>query len=73
VGYRSAPAPIKPGQSAVVELVYAQRAVGPVTEVVTLDSNDLHSDTKLTLKANVVKDLVPTSLVKESGSSVPFK
>jgi hypothetical protein len=73
VGYRAAPAPIKPGQSAVVELVYAQRAVGPTTEVVTLDSNDLHGDTKITFKANVVKDLVPTSLVKESGSSVPFK
>ncbi|MGI4735495.1 MAG: DUF1573 domain-containing protein [Janthinobacterium lividum] len=73
VGYRAVPAPIKPGQSAVVELVYSQRTVGPATEVVTLDSNDPHGDTKLTLKANVVKDLVPTSLVKESGSSVPFK
>ena len=73
VGYRAAPAPIKPGQSAVVELVYAPRTLGAVTEVVTLASNDLHGDTKLTLKANVVKDLVPTSLVKESGSSVPFK
>ena len=73
VGYRSVPAPIKPGQSAVVELVYAQRAVGPATEVVTLASNDMHGDTQLTLKAVVVKDLVPTSLVKESGSSVPFK
>lgn len=73
VGYRAAPAPIKPGQSAVVELVYAQRTVGPAAEVVTLSSNDLHGDAKLTLKANVVKDLVPTSLVKESGASVPFK
>jgi hypothetical protein len=53
--------------------VYAQRTVGPAAEVVTLSSNDLHGDTKLTLKANVVKDLVPTSLVKESGASVPFK
>lgn len=73
VGYRAVPAPIKPGQSAVVELVFGQRAVGPATEVVTLDSNDMHGDTKLTLKANIVKDLVPTSLVKESGASVPFK
>ncbi|GAB3638577.1 hypothetical protein GCM10027422_41670 [Hymenobacter arcticus] len=73
VGYRTAPAPIKPGQSAVVELVYAQRTVGLAAEVVTLASNDLHGDTKLTLKANVVKDLVPTSMVKESGSLVPFK
>ncbi|MVN78724.1 DUF1573 domain-containing protein [Hymenobacter sp. HMF4947] len=73
VGYRAAPAPIKPGQSVVVELVYAQRTVGAAAEEVKISSNDLHGDTKLTLKANVVKDLVPTSLVKESGSSVPFK
>ncbi|QKG54595.1 DUF1573 domain-containing protein [Hymenobacter sp. BRD67] len=73
VGYRSAPAPISPGQSVVVELVYAPRTLGPAAEVVTLASNDMHGDTKLTLKATVVKDLVPTSLVKESSSSVPFK
>jgi hypothetical protein len=73
VGYRSAPTPIKPGQSAVIELVYTQRAVGAATEDVKLASNDLNGDAKLTLKATVVKDLVPTSLVKESSSSVPFK
>ena len=73
VGYRGAPPTIRPGQSAVVELVYAPRTVGAATEEVKLASNDLHGDAKITLKANVVKDLVPTSLVKESGSSVPFK
>jgi hypothetical protein len=73
VGYRGVPPTIKPGQSAVVELVYSQRNVGAATEEVKLSSNDLHGDAKLTLKANVVKDLVPTSLVKESGASVPFK
>ena len=73
VGYRTAPAPIKPGQSAVIELAYSQRTVGEATEEVKLASNDMHGDAKLTLKANVVKELVPTSLVKESGSSVPFK
>jgi hypothetical protein len=73
VGYRGVPPTIKAGQSAVVELVYSQRNVGAATEEVKLSSNDLHGDAKLTLKANVVKDLVPTSLVKESGSSVPFK
>lgn len=73
VGYRGAPPTIRPGQSAVVELVYAPRTVGAATEEVKLASNDLHGDAKLTLKATVVKDLVPTSLVKESGSSVPFK
>jgi hypothetical protein len=47
--------------------------VGADTQEIKLASNDLNGDAKLTLKANVVKDLVPTSLVKESGSSVPFK
>ena len=73
VGYRTAPAPIKPGQSAIVELVYAPRTVGMATEDIKLASNDLNGDAKLTLKANVVKDLVPTSLVKENNASVPFK
>jgi hypothetical protein len=73
VGYRTAPAPIKPGQSAIIELVYSQRTVGADTQEIKLASNDLNGDAKLTLKATVVKDLVPTSLVKESGSSVPFK
>jgi hypothetical protein len=73
VGYRAAPTPIKPGQSAVIELVYTQRSVGAATEEVKLASNDLNGDTKLTLKANVVKDLAPASMVKESASSVPFK
>ena len=73
VGYRAMPAPIKPGQSAVVELLYTQRTIGAATEEVKLASNDLNGDAKLTLKANVVKDLAPASLVKESSSSVPFK
>ncbi|RZK39160.1 MAG: DUF1573 domain-containing protein, partial [Hymenobacter sp.] len=73
VGYRGVPPILKPGQSAVVELVYTARSVGAATEEVKLSSNDLHGDATLTLKANVVKDLVPTSLVKESGASVPFK
>ena len=73
VGYRQAPPPIKPGQSAVIELVYSPRVVGEATEEIKLASNDLNGDAKLTLKAEVVKDLVPASLVKESGSSVPFK
>ena len=73
VGYRGVPPTIKPGQSAIIELVYSQRTVGADTQEIKLASNDLNGDAKLTLKANVVKDLVPTSLVKESGSLVPFK
>ncbi len=73
VGYRAVPAPIKPGQTAVVELLYTQRTIGAATEEVKLASNDLNGDAKLTLKANVVKDLAPASMVKESASSVPFK
>ena len=73
VGFRATPPPIKPGQSAIIELIYTQRTIGPDTQTVTIGSNDMHGDTKLLLKANVVKELAPTSLVKESGSSVPFK
>ena len=73
VGYKQAPAPIKPGQSAVLELVYADRKLGQLQEPVTISSNDLTGDAKLTLKANLVKDLNAASMVKESGTAVPFK
>ena len=73
VGYKTVPAPIKPGQSTVIELVYSSRLTGPQAEEVKLASNDLHGTAKLTLKADVVKDLAPASLVKESSASVPFK
>ncbi|SNR33933.1 DUF1573 domain-containing protein [Hymenobacter mucosus] len=73
VGYKNVPSPIKPGQSAVIELVYGQRKLGAQQEQVTITSNDLSGDAKVTLKANVVKDLNAGSMVKESDSSVPFK
>ncbi|PJJ59634.1 DUF1573 domain-containing protein [Hymenobacter chitinivorans] len=73
VGYKATPAAIKPGQSATVELIYAQRTVGNMSDVVTIGSNDLNGDTRLTLKANVVRDLNAASMVKESGVAVPFK
>lgn len=73
VGYKTTPAPIKPGQSLALELIYAQRTVGTASDAVTIGSNDLHGDTKLTLKANVVRDLNAASMVKESGVAVPFK
>ena len=73
VGFRTVPAAIKPGQRAVLELVYAPRGTGALAETATLDSNDPRGDARLTLKAEVVKSLLPTSLVKESGASVPFK
>jgi hypothetical protein len=56
-----------------MELVYSARQVGARTDEVKLASNDLHGDTKLTVKADVVKDLVAPSLVKEASASVPFK
>ncbi|GAA4355304.1 hypothetical protein GCM10023185_18010 [Hymenobacter saemangeumensis] len=73
VGYKNTPSPIAPGQSAVIELVYSQRQLGQVSDAVTISSNDLNGDTKLTLKANIVKDLVGTSIMKESSPAVPFK
>ena len=73
VGYKANPAPIAPGQSAVVELLYTQRQLGQVSDVVTIASNDLSGDTKLTLRATIVRDLSGNSMVKESGTAVPFK
>ena len=73
VGYKAAPQPIQPGQSAPVELIYAPRQAGQAMETVTMSSNDLNGDTKVTLRANVVRDLNAASMVKESGTAVPFK
>jgi len=73
VGYKTPPAPIAPGQSAVIELVYSQRQLGQVSDAVTISSNDLSGDAKVTLKATIVKDLVGSSMLKESGTAVPFK
>ncbi|RSK44952.1 DUF1573 domain-containing protein [Hymenobacter rigui] len=73
VGYKNVPSPIKPGQSAVVELVYSQRKLGNQNEPVVITSNDITGDAKLTLKALIVQDLNANSMVKESGASVPFK
>ncbi|SHI88717.1 protein of unknown function [Hymenobacter daecheongensis DSM 21074] len=73
VGYKATPAPIKPGQSGTIELLYSQRQIGQMSDVVTISSNDLTGDAKLTLKATVVRDLNGTSMMKESGVAVPFK
>lgn len=73
VGYKTPPAPIAPGQSAVVELLYSQRQLGQVSDAVTITSNDVSGDAKITLKATIVRDLVGNSMVKESGTAVPFK
>ncbi len=73
VGYKETPAPIAPGQSATIDLLYTQRQLGAASDVVTITSNDLNGDTKLTLKASIVRDLSGSSMVKESTSAVPFK
>ena len=73
VGYKTSPAPIAPGQSTVVELLYTQRQLGQVSDVVTITSNDVSGDAKITLKAIIVRDLSGSSMVKESGTAVPFK
>ena len=73
VGYKASPAPIAPGQSAVVELLYTQRQLGQVSDVVTITSNDVSGDAKITLRATIVRDLSGSSMVKESGTAVPFK
>ncbi|GAB3333705.1 hypothetical protein GCM10027511_42090 [Hymenobacter humi] len=73
VGYKATPAPIAPGQSAVIELLYTQRQLGQASDAVTIASNDLSGDAKITLKATIVRDLSGNSMVKESGTAVPFK
>jgi hypothetical protein len=73
VGYRTPPSPIAPGQSQVVELLYSQRQLGEMSDAVTISSNDVSGDAKLTLKATIVRDLSGNSMVKESGTAVPFK
>ena len=73
VGYKTSPAPIAPGQSAVIELLYSQRQLGQVSDVATITSNDVSGDAKITLKATIVRDLSGNSMVKESGTAVPFK
>ena len=73
VGYKTSPTPIAPGQSAVIELLYTQRQLGQVSDVVTISSNDVSGDAKITLKATIVRDLSGNSMVKESGTAVPFK
>jgi len=73
VGYKTPPAPIAPGQSALVELIYSQRQLGQVSDVVTIGSNDASGDARLTLRATIVRDLAGNSMVKESGTAVPFK
>ena len=73
VGYKTTPAPIAPGQSQVVELLYSQRQLGQVSDAVTITSNDVSGDAKITLKATIVRDLSGNSMVKESSTAVPFK
>ena len=73
INYKATPAPIAPGQTAIVELLYTQQQLGQVSDAAVINSNDLNGDTKLTLKANIVKTLAPQSMMKEGGLSVPFK
>ena len=73
VGYKASPAPIAPGKSAVVELLYTQKQLGQVSDVVTITSHDMSGDAKITLRATIVRDLSGNSMVKESGTAVPFK
>ncbi|GAB2951870.1 hypothetical protein GCM10027048_16090 [Hymenobacter coalescens] len=71
---KSLPKTLQPGQSGTLELQYAQRQVGQMTDVVTLHSNDISGpDAKITLKATIVQSLTQQSMLKEGGAAVPFK
>jgi hypothetical protein len=68
------PESLKPNQETTVELSYNPNMLDIRNEVVDFETNDIVSEnTKVTLKANVVKSLTPTSIVKEGNNSVPFK
>jgi hypothetical protein len=68
------PEPIKPNQEATLELSYNPNMLDIRNEVIELVSNDIVSESStVTFKANVVKTLTPSSIVKEGSNSVPFK
>ena len=68
------PGPIKPNQSATLELSYYPNMLDNRNEVVDIHSNDIVTEnSQITLKANVVKNLATPSIVKEGNNSVPFK
>jgi len=74
VVYKMAPAVVKPGQSAKLELTYSPQVLNNRIETVTLVSNDITgSPATITLKANVVESLSKQSAVKVNKASVPFK
>ncbi|AYA36780.1 DUF1573 domain-containing protein [Hymenobacter oligotrophus] len=74
VSLRNQPKALKPGESATIELQYAQRQIGQMADVVTLHSNDITGpDATITLKANVVQSLSQQSMLKEGAAAVPFK
>ncbi|MBK0403853.1 DUF1573 domain-containing protein [Adhaeribacter sp. BT258] len=74
VALQHIPEPIKPNKEATLELSYNPNLLGNRTEVVEIYSNDIVSEpAKVNLKAQVVKSLAPTSVVKEGTNSVPFK
>jgi hypothetical protein len=65
---------LKPGETGVLELQYAQRQVGQITDIVTLHTNDITGpDARLSLRANVVQTLTQQSMLKEGSAAVPFK
>ncbi|MFC5271669.1 DUF1573 domain-containing protein [Adhaeribacter terreus] len=74
VSLQHIPDAIKPNKEATLELSYNPNLLGNRTEVVEIFSNDIVSEpAKVNLKAEVVKTLAPTSIVKEGTTSVPFK
>lgn len=64
----------KPGESGFVTITFTPRGSGNVTEVATLNTNDLNTPkSNLTIKANVVESLNNQSIMKEEKGAVPFK
>jgi hypothetical protein len=64
----------KAGETGTVTITYTPRTTGNITDVVTLNTNDLaNPKTNITFKANVVESLNNQSIMKEEKGAVPFK
>ena len=74
VSYSKLPEGIAPGETGTITLSYQPRELGERTEIVSIYSNDLSTaDTRVTLKATVVKSLAEPSMLREADARVPFK
>ena len=72
--YAKLPEGVAPGETGTISLTYQPTALGERAETVSLYANDLSAaDTRVTLRATVVKSLAEPSMLREADARVPFK